>query len=221
VGYVGDWVYDVVEAFVAFMDRMTLVDGLVLLVAGTIMVPLVVLIHEAGHAIAALALRRRVAELSVGDDDPVLTVRVGQFRLHLGAITGRGDVAGFVRYDGLEADARSTFVIALAGPLASLAGAILTGVLAAGSWPQAGLSLFSALATVGGLICCVGNLRVSGHDPASWSDGVWVRAAWRVMRRPTASATAATWPDPHESTPTPPPRHRSRAETASGSVDPG
>jgi Zn-dependent protease len=183
-------VYDVVEAFVALMDRMTLGDALVLMVAGTIVAPLVVLIHEAGHAIAALALRRRVDELTVGDDDPFLTMRAGRFRLHLGAITGRGDVAGFVRYDGLGADVRSTFVIALAGPLASLAGAGLTAALAARAWPHVGLSLFLALATVGGLICCVGNLRVSGHDPVSWSDGVWVRAAWRVMRTPTPPSAA-------------------------------
>ena len=133
-----DWVYDLVEAFVALMDRMTLVDGLVLLVAGTIVVPLGVLIQEAGHAIAALALRRRVAELTVGDDDPVLTMRVGRFRLHLGATTGRGDVAGFVRYDGLPAYARSTFVIALAGPLASVAGAVVIGALAAWSGRTSG-----------------------------------------------------------------------------------
>ena len=126
-----EWVYELLEAFVALMDRMTVVDGLVLLVAGATVVPLVVLIHEAGHAIAALALRRRVTELTVGDDDPVLTMHVGRFRLQLGAIKGRGDVAGFVRYDGFGADARSTFMIALAGPLASLAGAVLTGALAA------------------------------------------------------------------------------------------
>jgi hypothetical protein len=89
VAYVSDWVYVVVEAFVALMDRMTLLDGLVMVVTGTIVVPLVVLIHEAGHAIAALALRRRVAELTVGDDDPVLTVRVGRFRMHLARGPGR------------------------------------------------------------------------------------------------------------------------------------
>jgi hypothetical protein len=209
VGYVGDWVYDLLEAFAVFMDRMTLVDALVLMAAGTIVVPLVVLIHEAGHAIAALALRRDVAELTVGDDDPILTMRVGQVRLRLGKITGRGDVAGFVRYDGLGADARSTLVIALAGPMASLAGAVLTGALAAWAWPHAGFSLFLAFATVCGLFWgCVGSMRVSGHDPMSWSDGVWVRAAWRVMRRPTPSASAATWSDPHESTSTPPPHPR-------------
>lgn len=192
--YVEDRVYELAEAFAAFMDRMTLVDLLVLMAAGTILVPLVVLIHEAGHAIAALALRRDVAEMTVGDDDPVLTMRVGRVRLRLGAITGRGDAAGVVRYDATGTDARSTFVIALAGPMASLAGAVLTAAFAAWSWPHVGFSLFLALASVGGLICCVGNLRVSGHDPASWSDGVWVRAAWRVMRRPT--------PSPHpESTP--------------------
>jgi hypothetical protein len=87
---VGDWVYDFVEAFVAFMDRMTLCDGLVLLVAGTTVVPLVVLIHRAEHAIAALALHRRIGELTVGDDDPGPDYACRAFRLHLEPITGRG-----------------------------------------------------------------------------------------------------------------------------------
>jgi Zn-dependent protease len=166
---------------------------------------LVVLIHEAGHALVAFALRRQVAELTVGDDAPVLTVRVGGFRLRLGAITGRGDAAGFVLYDGAAASPRDTLAIAIAGPLASLAGAVVTGVAAAWAWPSAGLSLFLGLATLGGLTCCVANLRVSGDGPASWSDGVWVRAAWRAMRGPTPPARAATRSEPREATSIPPP----------------
>jgi Zn-dependent protease len=205
VSYVPDWVYELVEAFVGFMDRITLVDALTFTVAGTITLPLVVLIHEAGHALAALVLRRRVAELTVGDDTPVVTVRIGGFRLRLGAITGKGDAAGFIVYDGAVAGPRDTFAIALAGPLASLVGALVTCVLTAWAWPQAGLSWLFGLATLGGLICCVGNLRVSGDDPASWSDGVWVRAAWRVMRRPTPVESVAPWSDPREATSIAPP----------------
>ena len=149
--HVPDSVYELVQAFVAFMDRVTLFEALTLVAAGTIVAPLVVLIHEAGHALVAFALRRQVAELTVGDDAPVLTVRVGGFRLHLGAITGSGDAAGFVLYDGAAASPRNTLAIAIAGPLASLAGAVVTGVAAAWAWPSAGLSLFLGLATLGGL----------------------------------------------------------------------
>ncbi len=201
-----DWVYELVETFVAFMDRVTLVDALVLMLVSPIVAPGVVLIHEAGHALAAFALRRRVAELKVGDDVPVLALRIGGFRMRLGAITGKGDVAGFIRYDGAEATARDTLAIAIAGPLASLAGALVTGAAAVWAWPLAGLSPLFALATLGGFICCVANLRVSGDGPESWSDGVWVRAAWRVMRRPMPHAPGATWSDPREGTSIAPPR---------------
>jgi hypothetical protein len=202
---VPDWVYEFVEAFVDFMDSVTLLDVLALMVAGTIVFPLVVLIHEAGHALAAIALRHRIAELAVGDDAPVLTLRAGGFRFRLGAITGNGHAAGFIVYDGARACPRDTLVIALAGPVASLAGALVTGLAAGLAWPHAALSLCFGLATLGGLICCVGNLQVSGDGPESWSDGVWARAAWRVIRRPSLSPSGASWSDPREETSVPPP----------------
>jgi hypothetical protein len=137
----------------------------------------------------------------------VLTLRAGGFRFRLGAITGNGHAAGFVVYDGARASPRDTLVIALAGPVASLAGALVTGLAAGLVWPHVALSLYFGLATIGGLICGVGNLRVSGDGPESWSDGVWVRAAWRAMRRPSPSAGGASWSDPREQTSVPPP-HR-------------
>jgi hypothetical protein len=126
-------VYELVEAFVAFMNGITVVDAVAFAAAGTITIPLVVLIHEAGHILATLVLRRRIAEPTVGDDTPAVTVRIGGFRLRLGAITGKGDAAGFIVYDAAMAGPRDTFVIALAGPLASLVGALVTGVLLSGS----------------------------------------------------------------------------------------
>src|SRR3954451_22596864 len=104
------------------MDQVTLFDAVALMLLSTIIDPFVVLIHETGHALAAFVLRRPVAELVVGNEAPVLTMRVGGFRLRLGAITGRGGVAGFVRYGETLANPRVTLAIALAGPLASLAG---------------------------------------------------------------------------------------------------
>ena len=162
-----------------------------------------VLIHEAGHALAAVALRHRVEELSVGDDEPVLAMRVGGFRINLGAITGRGDVAGFVRYDGAGVSPRDWLVIAMAGPLASLAGAVVTGMAIAWAWPSVGLTLILSSAALTGLAQCVGNLMVTGDGPESWSDGACVRAAWREMRTPLAPA--ADWSDPREATSIPPP----------------
>jgi hypothetical protein len=202
-----DWVYELAEAVTVLMERVTLAEALFLIAASAMMLPFVVLIHEAGHALAAVVVRARVAELTVGDDAPVVTVHVGGSRFRLGATTGKGDAAGFVLYDHGTAAPRNVFVIALAGPLASLAGAIVTGVLAAWTWPHPGFSLCFASATLAGFVCCVENLRVSGTGPASWSDGVWVRGAWRAMQAPSAPDPAARWSDPNAATSIPPPGH--------------
>lgn len=189
------WVYDFLEGVVTFMNRVTLVDGLAIMLAGTAVGPLVVLIHESGHALAALALRRRLAELRVGGGAPLVTVRARGFRLRLGLIS-----AGFIVYDESASDPKHTLAIALAGPLASLAGALVTGALSVRAWPQIGPSLVLAWATLVGLVCCVDSLRVSGDNPASWSDGVWFRAAWRVMRRPTPPRGTTVASDRSEAT---------------------
>jgi hypothetical protein len=54
-----------------------------------------------------------------------VTVRVSGFRFRVAAITGKGDAAGFVLYDRGTAAPRDVFVIALAGPVASLAAPIV------------------------------------------------------------------------------------------------
>jgi hypothetical protein len=102
-----------VETFVDFMNGGSLLGTLAGIAIAVCLLPLVVLIHEAGHALAALAVGHRVTEVVVGDDPPLLTV--------------------------------------------------------------------------------------SGNGPDDWSDGVWVRGAWRAMRRP------AGWADPHETTSVAPP----------------
>ncbi len=213
---VPDVLYELAETFVDFMNRMTLVDAALCFATGTFALPFAVFIHEVGHAVAAVALRRRVTELTVGDASPLLTLRAGSFRLRLGSVTGEGDAAGFILYEDDLASPRHTFVIALAGPVASLAGAVATGVMTAGAWGTPGLSLFFGIATLVGLTAGVSSLRVSGESPSTWSDGVWVRGAWRAMRRPTPNVVGAR--DPREATSIPPPLHDARTTPVSAAA---
>ena len=188
-----------VEALRELMNHGSLLGAVAGMALSLCMVPLVTLVHEAGHALAAVALGRPVSHVVVGDDHPLLSVRSERFRFRLGAITGRGRVAGFVRYDAGDASARDVFLISLAGPVASLAGAAINGALTVWAWPNFPLAVGFAVVTAGGLIAGVDNLRVSGDGPDSYSDGVWVRAGWRAMRRP------AGWSDPNEPTSVAPP----------------
>jgi membrane-associated protease RseP (regulator of RpoE activity) len=200
-----DWVYELVEAFISFMDGLTLVDELTFAASATVVAFLVVLIHEIGHLIAAVTLRHRVAELVVGDgDDPLLTVRAGGFQIRLGTITGSGDTAGYVVYDGTQATPRDALIIALAGPFASLAGAVTTGVTIPVVWSHAGIAFALVAATALGLLCFVGNMVPSGENPGSWSDGRWAQVAWRALRAPSRPEPLA-WTDPHEATSVAPP----------------
>ena len=98
-----------------------------------------------------------------------------------------------------RAKPRDVFMIALGGPVASLAGAVACYLLAIWAWPEPALTFVLLMAAFAGWSACVGNLRVSGDGPGTWSDGVWVRAAWRAMRGP------AGWVDPHEATSVAPP----------------
>ena len=169
------------------------------LVVLPVLVPFLVLVHETGHALACKLLRHPVHELRVGDEEPVLTVNAGGFRLRLGAVTGRRPVGGYVRYDGTRAGARDILIIALAGPLASLAIA-LAGGWAYVSAPSHPLLLLCVL--TGGLMDCVRNLTARGDAHGVWSDGQLAKFAWRALRRPVPPPA---WTDPHEATSVAPP----------------
>ena len=190
-----DWVYDWLIAFDRFMSKGSLSGSLVGLALALLTPALLILVHELGHALAVKARRLPLHELRVGDQSDVI-LTVGGFRLELGRLLGRGDVGGYVRYDGRRSTPRDALVIALAGPAANLGGALLTGWLAlrfAHATPSIPFSL--TLMTIGGVWMALANLRPSGEGPLTWSDGAWVRAAWRVLNRP-----GPLWCDPHDET---------------------
>jgi membrane-associated protease RseP (regulator of RpoE activity) len=149
------------------------VGPLVDLVAIALAIPLLVFVHELGHAAVAVLLGHPVRELRVGDNDAGLAVRWRAFTLRLGPITGERDFAGFVAYDGTRAGAWHFLLIALAGPVASLAAGLAAGY-AAIAFQSHRFALLVML--VGGLQMGVGNLS------ARASDGRRVRTAWRVLR---------------------------------------
>jgi Zn-dependent protease len=143
-----------------------------------VLIPALVLVHELGHALMAASLGRRVRELRVGSDDPVLTVRAGGFSMRLGAI-GKATTWGYVRFDGSRAKAWHVLLIALAGPLVSLAAGVAAGA-AMIAFQSHRFVLMVAL--VGGLQMGVDNLRPRVNASGEVSDGAVARLAWRAIR---------------------------------------
>jgi len=202
-----DQVYEWLEQFQMFMDRGSFADLLLVVFLSALGAPLVVLVHELGHALAVRARGLPLHALKVGDE-PVVSITAGSFRMELGRLLGKGEVGGYVLYDGRAATPLDALVIALAGPAANLAGAAVTGWLATAMWSSGSVAVMLWLVTLTGVWVAVANLRVGGEaqDPRTWSDGLWARVAWRGVR--AGVGAAPMWRDPHEAASVPPPQAR-------------
>lgn len=169
--------------------------GLLLDLAGiALVVPVLVFVHELGHAVTAVAAGVRPAELRVGNSDPVLAIRTGGFAMRLGAI-GDGDVAGYVAFDrGVRP--WQALLIALGGPFASLGSACAALLVLAvfSPWPFTLITTF-----VIGLLMFVGNLVPYTTASGLMSDGRIVLLALRALHAPAPPA------DPREATSVAPP----------------
>jgi hypothetical protein len=97
-----DKLYEWLEQFQMFMDRGSFGDLLLVVVLGTLGAPLVILVHELGHALAVRARGLPLHGMKVGDET-VVTVTAGNFRVELGPLLGKGEVGGYVLYDGRAA----------------------------------------------------------------------------------------------------------------------
>ena len=98
-----EWFYSALESFGAFMDRTGPFDPILLFVLASAGIPVLVFVHELGHALAARARGIAVDSLVVGNT-PDVTITVKSFRMQLGRKLGRGGVDGYVLYDGTRAD---------------------------------------------------------------------------------------------------------------------
>lgn len=97
-----------------------------------------VLVHELGHAVVAQRRLGADVDISVGSAGKLAQLRLGQITASIHALSHPGRAAGSASFDGSAARAVDVVWIAVAGPLASLAGVLVTALLFAAA-PETGL----------------------------------------------------------------------------------
>ena len=199
-----------VQHIVAFMDGLPPLPLLMLYSA--LVSPVLVVVHELGHALAALWRTDGRVFVRLGAKRRRWRVQSGRFAMEAGpselALAG-----GFCAYNAAGISPVSSAIISIAGPVASLAGAALTAVL----WQATGGVLRDVLATatLGG--CFVGIINAlpltftssrSRPGPVIRLDG---RAALDALRLNDARVplylVAPEVPDDRHATSIPPPGH--------------
>jgi hypothetical protein len=174
----------VVQQLVDFMDGMPPLP--VILLYAALVGPALVVVHELGHASMALWRSTGPVVVRIAASRRRLALRSGRFQIEADALTHCGgicayDPTGLTRFD--EA------AIALAGPAASLAGALVTALL----WGHTGgpFQDLLAVATLGGVFGGVVNAlpltyRASKRDeaPVVRLDGLHALDALRRPRVP-------------------------------------
>jgi hypothetical protein len=184
-----DWVLDVLVSGSALISRTSVSEMIVLCsVTGLIGLPLLVLVHELGHAAAVLLRGLPLESIVVGNADD-LTFRVGAVVVRVGRVLEGAGPGDFVEFEAKRASANDLLVIALAGPLANLVVAPLLAVLAlasSGGALDASLWLLSA----GSVVMGVRNLIPRGMPGTTdaISDGRFVQLAWSRRGRPVTGS---------------------------------
>jgi membrane-associated protease RseP (regulator of RpoE activity) len=174
-------------------------------------VPLLVLVHELGHAIAALHLTRGPVRVYVGRD-PKLVGRVGRLELYFGFRPPKGGPTGVC----LHARARTPLremAIALAGPLASALSVIV--VLLAYLVTLSAAPPFVPIACLGtlfwaGLMVVLNLGEMEGKRAPKGRrllalDGEHAKRAWRAHRAGVRHLPAAPAREPERPGSVPPP----------------
>jgi Peptidase M50B-like len=157
----------VVEAFAAVPRQSLLAIILVLW-------PLVVLVHEAGHAAAALVLTRGPVTIRLGGDQPAMKLRAWRVAvsIDLPGVWLGGGVAGWRGSLGRASRAAITF----AGPLATLVSGAVAAAVAASIGPERRLAHWCVVFAFQSLLTALVTLTpVFGER----NDGSKLLAIWR------------------------------------------
>jgi hypothetical protein len=118
-------------------------EWVVLVLSGFAVTPLLVLLHEAGHALPALWFGEGPVAITVGCAKPALAVRVGRLSLSISPLGTRGECRSQTQ---TLAGPRAVAWV-LGGPAASAVGAV-AAALAAGQSEATGRAVLSATAIV-------------------------------------------------------------------------
>ena len=164
------------------MPTLLLAWCLAILLAG----PLVMLLHELGHALAALALTRGPVVVQTGRR-ALLTPRVGRLTLAIGP----GGLQAGACWHLAPGSRRAEAAIAAAGPLASLLTAAAGATACLGLHPPRGLAPALAALAVLGAIDAVANLWPALHPAARTVTGAPQESDGRIVARCLGLAFAA------------------------------
>jgi hypothetical protein len=146
----------------------------------------VTLVHELGHALAG---RRRLGgevAVSVGTTGRIAELRLAQIKISVNALSDPTRAGGRAVFDAQRATARDVVAIALAGPLASLAGTVVSAWLLSRA-PAGVVHDFLWAVTLGGVFACLVNLipmrlQERRGEGLVRTDGMLAVEALRVMR---------------------------------------
>jgi Zn-dependent protease len=170
------------DAVVRFMDASPGIA--VVFLYGVVTAVPVVFIHELGHAVAARVLLDADVDLSVGSTGRIAELRLGRITAQIHALSLRRS-AGEVTFGAARATARDVLLVALAGPLASLAGTVVCALLLSAA-PTSGLTHDLLWCSVSGGVFGVLNLlpfTLRDGSGAIQSDGRVAFDALRVVRQ--------------------------------------
>jgi hypothetical protein len=142
----------------AFADAMNGGPGFPWWIGWIVLVGLLVtVIHEGGHLLAALWTGQEQVAVQIGSWGQLIEQKLGAVRLDVNVLSVPWRTRGEVSFDAALTTAHQMLIIALAGPVASLAGAAGTAWIAASTSASAA-SEFFAMATVTGVLAAILNL---------------------------------------------------------------
>ncbi|MBC2605132.1 M50 family metallopeptidase [Pelagicoccus albus] len=141
-----------------------------------------VFLHELGHALVALCVTRQPIEMEIGKGPKCVSFGVGRLRIRLSL---RGLRYGLTRYDrGRETRGRQALV-ALGGPMASLAALIGFGALTVNSQVGEWVWIFGLAATIANFRIFIVAIWPIEYRPEGEGGQVWLSDGldlWHLLR---------------------------------------
>jgi hypothetical protein len=206
---------DVARAFGLTDEQLSTWALLLFGLLAVLLTPVIVLVHELGHAIAARLHGLAVEEVVVAPEGRTVAVRIAGMPIRMGLGLKREfrstTPVGWVRPRPGEISDRAAIQILLAGPIAeALFGAAMLAVRALDPPPAP----LGSLLVIGGILSVGGAVSSLVRDHDGRSDGARIRQIRRAASSPTGARpkrTTATpgssrgWQDPNAATSVPPP----------------
>ena len=169
--------------FVQFMDSLPSIP--VFLAIVVLVEPVLVLLHELGHGVAAASRLPGPVTVRVGGERPLLAASTGRIRLRLHPIVLPWRFDGQCVYDASSQTRTDAIVIALAGPAVSFASGLVAWLsmhaVSAASPLHTVLQVTMFLALGTGVLCLVPLTLHDGQNVQLRTDGALVVAALRGL----------------------------------------